>query len=97
METGFVCLSSKIAPTESTIVLQNGYGRTITIDSIDIGSCSKTFSYTLTSEDQKAFVLTGCSNGVSKEVFKGDIIVKYTEKNFNLSKTGYGVINTKIE
>src|SRR3989338_6254853 len=99
METGFVCISSKVDPTESTIVLQNGYGRTITIDRIDIGDCSKTFTDTLTSEDQKTFVVnpTGCSNGVSKEVFKGEIVVKYTEKNTNLSKTGYGVINTKIE
>ena len=97
METGFVCISSKVEPSQSTIVLQNGYGRTITVDRIDIGTCSKTFTDTLTSEDQKTFVLTGCSNGVSKEVFKGEIIVKYTEKNTNLSKTGYGVINTKIE
>ncbi len=97
METGFVCISSKVEPTQSTIVLQNGYGRTITVDQVSIGSCSKTFADILTSEEQKTFVLTGCSNGVIKEVFKGDVTVKYTEKNTNLSKTGYGIINTKIE
>jgi|SRR3989338_21344 len=97
METGFTCISSKVEVGQSTIVLQNGYGRSITIDKIDIGSCSATFTDTLTSEEQKTFVLTGCSNGVVKEVFKGDVVVKYTEKNTNLSKTSYGVINTKIE
>lgn len=97
METGFTCISSKVETGQSTIVLQNGYGRTVTIDQVDIGACSKTFSDTLTSEEQKTFVLTGCSNGVVKEVFKGDVVVKYTEKNTNLSKTAYGVINTKIE
>ena len=97
METGFNCISSKVEITQSTIVLQNGYGRSVSIDKIDIGKCSKTFNTTLTSEDQSNFVLTGCDNGVAKEVFKGEIIIKYTEKNTNLSKTAYGTINTKIE
>ena len=97
METGFTCISSKVETSQSTIVLQNGYGRTIIIDRIDIGGCSKAFADTLTSETQSTFVLTGCNNGVTKEVFKGDVVVKYTEKNTNLSKTAYGVINTKIE
>lgn len=97
METGFTCISSKVEPAQSTLVLQNGYGRTVVIDRVDIGSCSKTFADVLTSEDQKTFVLTGCSNGVTKEIFKGDIIVKYTERNTNLSKTAYGTVNTKIE
>lgn len=97
METGFTCISSKVETSQSTIVLQNGYGRTVEITKVDIGACSKTFNTTLTSEDQNTFVLTGCSNGVTKEVFKGEVIVKYTEKNTNLSKTAYGTINTKIE
>ena len=97
METGFTCISSKIEPSQSTIVFQNGYGRTVIIDRVDIGTCSKTFNQTLTSEDQSTFVLTGCNNGVTKETFKGEIIIKYTERNTNLSKTAYGTINTKLE
>jgi len=97
METGFTCISSKVEPSQSTIVFQNGYGRTVIIDRVDIGTCSKTFNQTLTSEDQSTFVLTGCNNGVTKETFKGEIIIKYTERNTNLSKTAYGTINTKLE
>ena len=97
METGFTCISSKIEPSQSTIVFQNGYGRTVIIDRVDIGTCSKTFNQTLTSEDQSTFVLTGCTNGVTKETFKGEVVVKYTERNTNLSKTAYGTINTKLE
>ena len=96
METGFTCISSKVEPSQSTIVLQNG-PKTIIVDRIDIGSCSKTFTDTLTSESQGTFVLTGCSNGVTREIFKGEIVMKYTEKNTNLSKTAYGTLNTKIE
>ena len=97
IETGFTCISSKVEASQSTIVFQNGYGKTVTINRIDIGSCSATFNTALTSEEQSTFVLTGCSNGITKEVFKGDVVIKYTEKSTNLSKTAYGVINTKIE
>ena len=97
IETGFTCISSKIEPGKSTLVLQNSYGRSVVIDNIQIGSCSNAFTTTLTSEDQNTFVLPSCSNGDAKEVFKGEVIIKYTEKNSNLSKTAYGQINTKIE
>src|SRR3989338_10740062 len=73
METGFTCISSKVEPSQSTLVLQNGYGRTVIINRVDIGTCSNTFNNTLTSEDQFTFVLTGCNNGVPKEIFKGEI------------------------
>ena len=97
IETGFTCISSKVEAAQSTIIFQNGYGKSVVIDNVDIGGCSKTFSTSLTSEDEGTFVVTGCSNGDVKEVFKGDLIIKYTEKRTNLSKTAYGQINTKIE
>lgn len=97
IETGFTCLSSKIESAKSTIVIQNSYGKSVVMDNIQIGSCSTAFTTSLTSEGQETFVLTGCSNGDVKEVFKGEVTIKYTEKTTNLSKTAYGVINTKIE
>ena len=97
IETGFTCISSKIEAAQSTIVFSNGYGKSVVIDSIQIGGCSKAFSDTLTSEEQSTFVITGCSNGELKEVFKGEVTIKYTEKSTNLSKTAYGTINSKIE
>jgi len=97
VETGFTCTGHKIQPTQSTIVFSNGIGRSITITSVDIGGCSNSYDISMVSGDEKTFVLTGCSNGVIKETFKGDIIIKYTEKNTNLTKTAYGDIATKIE
>ena len=97
IETGFTCAGHKIQPTQSTIVFSNGIGRSITITSIDIGGCSTSYDISMVSGDEKTFVLTGCSNGVIKETFKGNIIIKYTEKNTNLTKTAYGDIATKIE
>jgi len=97
IETGFTCISSKVETAQSTIVLSNGLGRSIIVDSIEIGGCTTAFSTSLISEAENTFVVTGCSNGDLKEVFKGDVSIKYTEKRTNLSKTAYGVINTKIE
>ena len=97
IETGFTCISSKIESGQSTIILSNGLGRSVIINSIDIGSCSKTFATSMQSEDENTFVVTGCGNGDLKEIFKGEIIIKYTEKRTNLNKTSYGVITAKIE
>ena len=97
LEVGLTCTGNKIEPTQSTIIFQNGYGRTITVDSVQIGDCSEAFTTVLQSEEEGTFVLTGCSNGEVKDVFKGDVIIKYTEKSTSLSKTAYGQINTKIE
>ncbi len=97
IETGFTCISSKVESGQSTIVFSNGYGRTVIIDNIQIGDCSKGFNVSLTSEEQTAFAITGCSNGETKETFKGEVIIKYTEKATNLTKTAYGSITTKIE
>ena len=97
METGFTCISSKVEPAQSTIVLSNGLGKSLIIDSIQIGGCTTTFSDPMITEEEKTFVITGCSNGDLRETFKGEVAVKFTEKRTNLSKTAYGVINTKIE
>ena len=99
IETGFTCISSKIESSQSTIILSNGLGRSLISDNIDIGSCSKTFNTSMQSEDENTFVVnpSGCGNGDLKEIFKGEIIIKYTEKRTNLSKTAYGVITAKIE
>jgi uncharacterized protein (UPF0333 family) len=97
MQTGFTCISSKVEASQSIIVLSNGYGRSIIVDSVKIGDCTANFNNSLTSEEQETFTVTGCSNGEAKEVYKGEVVIKYTEKSSNLSKTAYGTINTKIE
>ncbi|MDP6547520.1 MAG: hypothetical protein QF917_00990 [Candidatus Woesearchaeota archaeon] len=97
IETGFTCISSKVESTQSTIVFSNGYGKSIVIDTIQIGGCQASFNTSMTSEDEDLFVITGCNNGDVKDTFKGDVTIKYMEKRTGLNKTAYGVINTKIE
>ena len=97
IETGFTCISSKVESSQSTIVFSNGLGKSITVDSIQIGGCTTAFGASMIPEDEKTFVITGCSNGDIKESFKGDVVVKFTEKRTNLTKTAYGTITSKIE
>ena|SRR3989338_2205795 len=98
LQPGLACVSHKVEPTKVTLVISNGLGRTITINSIDVGGCSSSFSETMLSGAQQTFVIGGsCSNGAAKEKFKADITLGYTEKETSLTKTAYGNLNTKVE
>ena len=97
LEPGLACIQHKIEPTQSTLVITNSKGYTIILSSITVGSCSKTFDKEMLSGTDATFVITGCNNGISKDKFKGDVTLAYTDKNTNITKTAYGNINTKIE
>ena len=98
LETGLACASHKVEPSRITMVLAQNKGRTIIINSIAVGSCSSTFSQTMLSGTDATFVIGGsCNNGLQKEAFKGDITISYTEKDYNLTKTVYGNLNSKVE
>ena len=98
LEPGLACISQKVQPSQITLILSNGKGRTIIVNSITLGTCAGSFNTTMLSGDQNTFVMTtSCSNGAPKDKFRSDIVVGYTEKDSNLSKTAYGNLNTKIE
>ena len=97
LEPGLACIAHKVEPTKSTIVITNTKGTTITVNSITVGGCSTTFDKEMLSGTDFTFVVTGCSNGISKDKFKGDITIAYTLKDTGLTKTAYGNLNTKIE
>ena len=99
IEAGMTCVGHKVEPSKITLVLSNAIdGRTITINSISVGDCSSVFSDTVAGGDQKTYVVGGsCSNGIAKDRFRGDIVIGYTEKSTNLTKTMLGTLNSKVE
>ena len=99
LEAGMVCVGHKVVPTKVTLVLSNSVdGRTLTINSITVGSCSGAFTTEMQGGTEGTFAVGGaCSNGAVKDKFRGDITIGYTEKNTNLTKTMYGSLNTKVE
>ena len=94
---GLACVSHKVEPTQTILILSNGLGRTIIVNSLQVGGCTGTFTNEMQSGNETEFTITGCSNGQSKDAFKGDVTLKYTEKQTGLTKTVYGNIATKIE
>ena len=94
---GIACVQHKITPTDTTLVLSNGFGRTIKVTDIQVGACTGTFSDVMQSGTDSIFTLTGCSNGVSKDPFKGEIILTYQDVAYNITKTVHGDMTSKIE
>ncbi|MBI3027534.1 hypothetical protein HYY70_05475 [Candidatus Woesearchaeota archaeon] len=100
LEPGFLCEGHKVETSKITLVLANTVeGKTVTVNSITVGSCSSAFSTELIGGGAStSFVIGGtCSNGAVKDRYKGDITIGYTEKNTNLTKTMYGSLNSKVE
>ena len=98
LEPGLACISNKVEPTQITLLIAQNKGKTIIIDSISVGSCSGTFNDTMISGTDHKFVIGGsCDNGVVQERFKGEIVVGYTEKEANITKTARGNLNTNVE
>ena len=94
---GLACVQHKVEPTTTTLIISNGFGRTITITSLQVGSCSGTFTTTMSSGTESTFTLSSCNNGNSKDAFKGDIKLAYTDVSYNITKTVHGNLATKIE
>jgi len=101
LQPGIACVGHKVEPTQTTLVISNGLGRTITVTKIVVGSCDENFDVELQSGVDNTFVLNGiaaaCDNGPQKEKFKGDITLSYTERDTGLTKTSFGNLNTKVE
>ena len=101
LQPGISCVSHKVEPTKTTLVISNGLGRTITVTKIVVGSCDENFNVELQSGVDNTFVMDGiaaaCDNGALKEKFKGDITISYTEKDTSLTKTLFGNLATKVE
>jgi len=100
LEPGFLCEGHKVETNKITLFISNTVeGKTVTVNSITVGSCSSTFNTELVGGGSSSnFVVGGtCSNGAVKERYKGDITIGYTEKNTNLTKRMYGNLNSKVE
>jgi len=101
LQPGISCVSHKVEPTQTTLIISNGLGRTITVTKIVVGTCDENFNVDLQSGVDNTFVMDGiaaaCNNGAQKEKFKGDITISYTEKDTSLTKTLFGNLATKVE
>ena len=94
---GLACVQHKVDPATTTLIISNGFGRTIRVTDLQVGACNGAFNTTMVSGIESTFTLTSCSNGVSKEAFKGDIKLTYLDTSYNITKTVHGNLATKVE
>lgn len=96
---GLACVSHKLEPTQATLIISNGLGKTIAIDGVWVGDCGKVYTPGLVvrSGQEKTFILNRCEYGEFGEKFKSDILLKFTELQTGLTKTVYGNLETTIE
>lgn len=102
---GIACVQHKLTPTETTLILSNGFGRTIRVTSLQVGNCGGALGtpVLMQSGTENTFTLNtapsggNCDNGLSTDAFKGDITLTYEDVAYNLTKTVHGNIATKVE
>ena len=96
---GLACVQHKVTESETTLIISNGFGRTIKVTGLEVGACKDdgTLARIMQSGTEEKFDLTSCSNGASKDAFKADITLTYVDTSYNITKTVHGNLATKIE
>ena len=103
LPAGITCLDFEVGSTLVTLVLQNNFGWTITIDEIAVagengGSCSYSESVMLKNGEKAIFIVPNCNNGNIRDKFDGKINVTYTKESLLIHKMGgtiYGKVTTE--
>jgi len=95
---GIVCQQHKVEPTKVTLVITQSLGRTITVTNINVNGCTSAYTQDMQTDQTHTFEVGGaCSNGPVKEKFKGDVTIDYIDKEYNITKTAHGSINSQVE
>ncbi len=101
LEPGVECTGFKVTPTDITLVLRNGLGKDLTINSITVGDCELSIKdpdlADFQNGDMETFPLVKCSNGEVEDRYNADIVIGYTEKISGLTKIMSGSLTTKVQ
>jgi len=99
LPTGISCLDYQVTSSRVTLVLQNNFGASITINDVDVsggsGSCSDTTSIELKNNEKAIFTALGCNNGDMGAGFRGEVNITYTKEDLLVHKM-VGSILAKI-
>jgi len=95
LEPGIGCMDFKVDESTVILVLRNGKGEDITINSIKVGNCTGSSSGTLNNGEQETYVISGCTNTPGKK-FIGDINLTFLSES-GLTHKHLGRLIDKIE
>ena len=84
LQLGLECVDYKVTQSEVALIIKNTLGTTITIRSTGVSvnniTCSSNSSQIMPSNARSVSMISGCSNGMPGERFKGEITISYTKK-----------------
>ena len=96
-QPAFKCVSGKVESDTIALVVLNAQARDITVNSIKVNECSSSSNTAMAQNSQATFEIKQCSNGARQDKFKGNIELKYTEKDSGLARAAYGVLKGNVE
>jgi len=96
---GLGCIDFKATTGTLVLVLQNGLGQDITLDSIaDVaGICTLASPGDLNNGASGTYTVTACTHGSVGSKIKTEVKVTYTVKDTGLQHTKTGDVNAKVE
>lgn len=97
---GISCIDFNVETSRVVLILQNSFGRPITIEKVDVvkkngGSCSSIDPLVIEDDRRAIFTVLDCNNGNVGDKFKGNINVTYTKEGA-LTKVMKGSIIAEI-
>lgn len=100
LPSGITCLDHEVGSSRITLVLQNNFGGSITINKVaaagtNTNTCSDNESIILLNNEKAVFTLSGCNNGNIGQKFDGNINVTYTKES-GLQHLMQGTLRGKI-
>lgn len=93
---GLTCLSHRVQTTEVLLVLQNNFGEDITMGSISLEGCSRTFNTAMINGGKSNFTVTSCTNGAVGKRYKTSVAMTYTDEE-GVSHQKSGELISKVE
>ena len=93
---GLYCRDWRVTPTKVSLVVENGMGAIVTVNSISIDTCADSAAEVLKNGEKGTFHLVDCNNGNVGDKFIKDVFVAYTTET-GLSHTKKGHIVAVIE
>jgi hypothetical protein len=100
LQPGLACADHKVTPGQITVVIKNGYGADITVDSMSAQNCvgvvSPALPVSLANGAQTTFDIP-CTTPITTSKYSGILNITYTNADSGLQRSNIGDIVGSVE
>jgi hypothetical protein len=97
LQPGLACVDHKVTPGSVQVVVKNGYGSDITVNTVGVQSCGSTApAATLANGAQATYTVT-CTTPLTGSKYNGILNVTYTNLDSGLQRSNIGDVVGTIE